>query len=260
MKKIRGSSSFFDLTEEEKREYAGKKLFDPIRYGSSFNENVDQTFLWRDYLKIHVHPHFNAPKKPSGFSEIIEEYSMRTREITSDLLKGISEGLGLEAEYIKEKMETERGSQLMVINLYPPCPEPEVAIGMPPHSDHGFLTLLVQNHIQGLQIFHNGLWLPPIPPHPNSFLVNLGDHMEILTNGKYKSVVHRVVVNCEVARISIGTAHGPPLDTVVKPAEQLVDQEGQPLAYRGIKYRDYLELQQSSQLNAKSCLDHVRCS
>lgn len=67
---IRASESFFDLSDEQKREYAGKKLFDPIRWGTSFNVNVDKTLFWRDYLKIHVHPQFNAPQNPLGFRYI----------------------------------------------------------------------------------------------------------------------------------------------------------------------------------------------
>lgn len=80
---------------------------------------------------------------------------------------------------------------------------------------------------------------------------------QILTNGKYKSVVHRAVVNEKAARISVGTAHGPPIDSIVSPAPELV-QEDHPPAYRGITYRDYLMLQQSQELNKKSCLDRIR--
>lgn len=90
------------------------------------------------------------------------------------------------------------------------------------------------------------------------------DH-QILTNGKYKSVVHRALVNNKATRISVGTAHGPSLDTIVSPVEELVNWEADDrdcdrdlLAYRGIKYREYMELQQSNQLNGKSCLDRVR--
>lgn len=71
---INRSEDFFDLEEEEKQEYAGKTLFDPIRCGTSFNVKVDTTLLWRDYLKIHVHPHFNAPKKPAGFRYFLINY------------------------------------------------------------------------------------------------------------------------------------------------------------------------------------------
>lgn len=80
---------------------------------------------------------------------------------------------------------------------------------------------------------------------------------QILTNGKYKSVVHRAVVNANAARISVGTAHGPTLDTIVSPAPELV-REDSPSAYRGIKYKDYLQLQQSHELDGKSCLDRIR--
>ncbi|XWS21452.1 hypothetical protein CRYUN_Cryun30bG0055900 [Craigia yunnanensis] len=257
---MRKTESFFDLTREEKRQYTGKKLFDPIRCGTSFNPKVDKALLWRDYLKVHVHPHFNAPNKPSGFSNILQEYCKKTREMASELLKGISESLGMEESYINEKMAVEStdSHQLLVANMYPPCPQPELSMGLPPHSDHGLLTILMQNELAGLQVMHNGKWVL-INPLPNSFLVNTGDHMEILTNGMYKSVVHRAVVNNKATRISIGTAHGPPLDRIVSPAPELVaDCADQ--AYLGIKYRDYLELQQSKSLNGKSCLDQLRLS
>jgi len=61
---LREGQSFFDLSKEEKMEFAGKKILDPIRYGTSFNVMVDKTLFWRDYLKCLVHPHFNAPSKP----------------------------------------------------------------------------------------------------------------------------------------------------------------------------------------------------
>ncbi|KAF3447279.1 hypothetical protein FNV43_RR12460 [Rhamnella rubrinervis] len=256
---IRGSQGFFDLIDEEKHEYAGRALFEPIRWGTSFNATADKAFFWRDFLKVHVHPHFNAPKSPTGFSEIIEEYCKGAREVADQLLRGISKSLGLEETYIENIMDMKSGAhQLLVINMYPPCPQPDVAMGLPPHSDHGLLTLLTQNELSGLQVIHNGNWVS-VNPLPNSFFVITGDHMEILTNGKYKSVVHRALVNDKATRISVGTAHGPPLETVVRPAPKLVDYKAQqPPAYRGIKYKEFLELQQCNQLNGKSCLNRLR--
>ncbi|KAE8687719.1 Flavonol synthase/flavanone 3-hydroxylase [Hibiscus syriacus] len=145
----------------------------------------------------------------------------------------------------------------MAANFYPPCPQPELAMGLPAHSDHGLLTLLIQNQIGGLQVRHNGKWIN-IDPIPNSFLTNIGDHIEILSNGKYKSVLHRAVVNNRDVRISIAMPHGPALDTVVSPASKLVEDERNPPEYRAMKYREYLELQQGSMLNGKSCLEIVR--
>ncbi|XP_058096956.1 2-oxoglutarate-dependent dioxygenase 19-like [Magnolia sinica] len=249
--------AFFDLSETEKREYAGKHVLDPIRCGTSFNPTVDKVLYWRDYLKVFMHPAFHSPDKPAGFREVSSEYIERIREVVKELLRGISESLGLEESYIEKASQLESGLQILIANFYPRCPQPELAMGIPPHSDHGLLTVLMQNDVGGLQLQHKGKWVN-VDPLPNSFLVNTGDHLEILSNGNYKSVVHRAVVNNTAARISLAMAHGPSPDTAIAPAPTLVDSENHRPAYREMKYRDYLQLQQSNQLNGKSCLDNVR--
>ncbi|CAL5377684.1 unnamed protein product [Camellia sinensis] len=166
----------------------------------------------------------------------------------------------MEECYIEKAMDLESGLQIFIGNLYPPCPQTELAMGLPPHSDHGLLTILIQNEIGGLQLQHNGKWVN-IKALPNSFLVNTADHREqILSNGRYKSVVHRAVVNNKATRISIAMASGPSLDTIVSPAPELVEdgEAHRPPAYIPMKYRDYVKLQQSNQLDRKSCLDQVR--
>ena len=78
-------------------------------------------------------------------------------------------------------MDLERGKQIFIANLYPTCPQPELVMGMPPHSDHGLLILLMQNGIGGLQIQYKGKWVN-VGTHSNSFLVNTGDHIEVDAN------------------------------------------------------------------------------
>ncbi|MED6209466.1 hypothetical protein PIB30_054940 [Stylosanthes scabra] len=253
---LRASQRFYDLPDEDRKQYQAGDIFSPIKCGTSFNVNVEKTFLWRDYLKCHVHPHFHAPSNPHGFSETIEAYCKKSREVIGELLKGISISLGQEEKYMHKVMNYESGFQMFVVNYYPRCPMPEQAMGLPPHSDHGVLTLLLQNELEGLQLLRNDTWIS-IHPLPNSFVVNTGDQMEIFTNGKYKSNIHRAVVNKNATRITIGTAHGPPLDDVVAPATELI-REDNPPAYRAIKYKDYMSLQQSNELNKKTCLDYIR--
>ncbi|KAK8316678.1 hypothetical protein V6Z11_A13G055800 [Gossypium hirsutum] len=130
-------------------------------------------------------------------------------------------------------------------------------MGLPPHSDHGLLTLLIQNQIGGLQVQHKGKWVN-IDPIPNSFLANIGDHIEILSNGKYKSVLHRAVVNNRDVRISIAVPHGPALDAIFSPDSKLVENVGNPPAYGAMKYKEYLEFQQGTMLNGKSFLERIR--
>ncbi|XP_059644402.1 probable 2-oxoglutarate-dependent dioxygenase SLC1 [Cornus florida] len=150
----------------------------------------------------------------------------------------------------------ELGKQIFVANLYPPCPQPEHAMGIPTYSDHGVLTLLIQNEIGGLKVQHNGKWVN-VNPLPNSFLVNTANHLEILSNGKYKSVLHRAVVNNKATRISLAMGHGPLLDAILGPTMELVNSETHPAACIPMKYKDYLEMKQNNQLDAKYGLESV---
>ncbi|XP_010272964.1 PREDICTED: protein DMR6-LIKE OXYGENASE 2-like isoform X2 [Nelumbo nucifera] len=174
---LRGCQSFFDLTEEEKQEYAGKHVLDPIRCGTSFNTSVEKVLFWRDFLKVFVHPQFHSPDKPPEFREISLEYCKRTREVARELLRGISQSLGLEEWYMDTTLQLESGFQILIANIYPRCPQPQLTMGLPCHSDHGLLTLLIQNHVDGLQVQHKGKWVH-VNALPNSFLVNTGDHIE----------------------------------------------------------------------------------
>ena len=91
-------------------------------------------------------------------------------------LVGTTENKTEEDDNIIEEFQD--GSQLMVVNCYPPCPEPNLTLGMPPHSDYGFLTLLLQDEVEGLQIQYQDKWIT-VQPIANSFVVNVGDHLEV---------------------------------------------------------------------------------
>jgi isopenicillin N synthase-like dioxygenase len=83
------------------------------------------------------------------------------------------------------------------------------------------------------------------------------DLVQIVSNGKYKSVLHRAVLNSEMARMSIVTVIGPSLDAIVEPIPDLVNADS-PAVFHGMKYRDYMEHQQSNSLVEKGALDLVR--
>lgn len=105
-------------------------------------------------------------------------YSKQTRLLYVMLIEAILESLGIVKEGKIGFEEFEEGSQLLVVNCYPACPEPELTLGMPPHSDYGLLTLLLQDEVKGLEIHYNGKW-ETVHPIPNSFVVNVGDHLEV---------------------------------------------------------------------------------
>ncbi|GJY04833.1 DMR6-like oxygenase 2-like protein [Tanacetum coccineum] len=252
MKKVlEKSNEFFNMTVEEKKDFEEKDVFDPIRYGTSFNSKKDEIFYWRDFLRFTVHPKFHFLNKPLGFSEVLSEYSKRTREIAKGLLTGISSSLGIDQSDMEKDLKLDSSLQVCVVNLYPPCPQPELAMGMPPHSDHGLFTLIINNGVGGLQIKRKGKWVNVNDTISNAFLVNTADHLEIFSNGMYKSIEHRAVVNNAVTRISVVMTHGPSLDAVVKPAHQLVDEEISPAAYVPMTYKQYLDLQLDNPIAGK---------
>ncbi|XP_020528745.1 probable 2-oxoglutarate/Fe(II)-dependent dioxygenase isoform X2 [Amborella trichopoda] len=101
----------------------------------------------------------------------------RVQQISRELFKGISESLGLQSCYIERAFKLEEGLQILICNYYPRCSQPELAMGLTPHSDHGGLAVLMQDEVGGLQLKHKGNWVP-VSPLPNTFLVNVGDHLE----------------------------------------------------------------------------------
>ncbi|KAL2254449.1 protein DMR6-LIKE OXYGENASE 2-like [Sesamum indicum] len=251
------TNEFFNLPEEEKPEFQPENVLEPIRYGTSFNTAKEKVFWWRDFLKVCVHPEFHCPHKPQSLKEVVMEYCKKSRQVVRKLLKGVSESLGIEESEMEKCLGLDSSLQIFAANLYPRCPNPDVAVGVAPHSDHGLFTLLIQNQVAGLHIQHKGKWVH-VNPLPNSILVNTADHLEIFSNGKYKSVLHRAVVNNMKARISIAVANGPSADTVVSPAPHLLKTQGCRPAYVPMKYKDYLLTQQGSQLNGKSILRRVQ--
>jgi isopenicillin N synthase-like dioxygenase len=86
----------------------------------------------------------------------------------------------LRMEYNDMKNLFEDGWQSIRMNYYPPCPQPELAIGLNAHSDAVGLTILLQlNEMEGLQIRKDGMWIP-VKPIPNAFIVNIGDILEVI--------------------------------------------------------------------------------
>jgi len=256
---VAASEEFFNLTEEEKTKYTRKKVLDPIQCGSSFNAALEEVRYWRDFLKVIVHPEFNSPDKPPGFRERLQEYTSSTRELARELIKGIWESLDLETTSMDNALDLDSCFMIFAANLYPPCPQPELAFGLPPHSDFALLTVLLQNGIDGLQVKHNGRWVQ-VKPLPNCFLINTGDQMEIVSNGRYKSVLHRATLNNKNTRMTLVSAIGPSMETIVIPipAPELVSREDHKARYRGMKFRDFVEYHQKNRLKEKSVLDLLR--
>ncbi|KAM5554691.1 flavanone 3-dioxygenase 3-like [Rosa sericea] len=237
---LSAANEFFNLPVEEKMLLGSDNVHAPVRYGTSINQAVDRVHFWRDFIKHYSHPISKWihlwPSNPSSYKEKMGNYAKAVQVLQQQIMELVIESLGLNPNYLHE--EVENGSQVMAVNCYPKCPEPELALGMPPHSDYGSITILLQS-CPGLQILdQNKNWIS-VPDIEGALLVQMGDQMEVLSNGQYKSVVHRVTVSNEKNRLSIASLHSLSLDKKIEPAPLLVDSE-HPKSYKEFSFRDFL--------------------
>ncbi|XP_034604585.1 1-aminocyclopropane-1-carboxylate oxidase homolog 1-like [Setaria viridis] len=134
------------------------------------------------------------------------DYARHTKRLLGTLYKLLPEALGLGPTY-RTDIDCNKG-HMILFHYYPPCPEPELAIGTTRHSDTGFLTVLLQDDNGGLQVLHGDQWID-VPPTPGAFIVNVGDLMQMMSNDKFKSAEHRVVAKKAGPRVSMAcfTSH-----------------------------------------------------
>ncbi|KAL6349519.1 hypothetical protein AAG906_034176 [Vitis piasezkii] len=233
--KVAGET-FFNLPIEEKEKYANDQASGKIAgYGSKLANNASGQLEWEDYFFHLIFPEDKRdmtiwPKTPSDYIPATCEYSVKLRSLATKILSVLSLGLGLE----EGRLEKEVGGmeELLLqkkINYYPKCPQPELALGVEAHTDVSALTFILHNMVPGLQLFYEGKWVTA-KCVPNSIIMHIGDTIEILSNGKYKSILHRGLVNKEKVRISWAVFCEPPKEKIIlKPLPETVSETEPPL-------------------------------
>jgi isopenicillin N synthase-like dioxygenase len=147
-----------------------------------------------------------------GFRATVNEFFARTGAVADELMTAMSLGLGLDATHMKN-IFGEQPQSLVKLISYPPTPPGEAGVNA--HHDTGFLTLLAQHGVSGLQAQNpDGEWID-IPPRPGALVVNLGEMLQAMTGNYFVATTHRVVAT--EARLSSGYFHGPDLRTRLDP-------------------------------------------
>ncbi|CAH2037255.1 unnamed protein product [Thlaspi arvense] len=252
---------FFNLPMEEKK-FFWQQPNDMEGFGQAFVVSEDQKLDWADLFFFIVQPiqlrkpHL-FPKLPLPFRDTLEMYSAQVKRIAKILIAKMAKALQMEPAEVEETFGDDM-FQSMRMNYYPPCPEPNQVIGLTPHSDAVGLTILLQvNDVEGLQIKKDGKWVF-VKPLSNAFIVNVGDVLEIITNGTYKSIEHRAVVNSEKERLSIATFHNPGLNKEISPAKSLLEKQKKAANFRSLITKDYLKGLFSREIYRKGYLDAMR--
>nr|AAB66560.1 anthocyanidin synthase [Callistephus chinensis] len=228
--------SFFDQPVEEKEKYCNDIASGKIQgYGSKLANNACGQLEWEDYFFHLAFPEEKRdlsiwPTTPHDYIPATTEYAKQLRALATKILAALSLGLGLE----EGRLEKEVGGmeELLVqlkINYYPKCPQPDVALGVEAHTDVSALTFILHNMVPGLQLFYGGKWVTA-KCVPDSIIMHIGDTIEILSNGKYKSILHRGLVNKEKVRISWAVFCEPPKDKIIlKPLPETISEDEPPL-------------------------------
>ncbi|KAL6012515.1 hypothetical protein ACLOJK_003004 [Asimina triloba] len=240
------AEEFFSLPTEEKHKVGRDEINSMGYYDTEHTKNVRD---WKEVFDFTLEKpgagsdHKEDSQKlvtisnkwlenPSNFREVCNGYALAVEKLAFQLLELISLSLNLPAKRLTEYFKDQ--SSRLRLNHYPPCPSPDLALGVGRHKDGGALTVLAQDDVGGLNVKRkaDGQWVR-VKPIPNSYVINVGDIIQVWSNDRYESVEHRATLNWERDRYSIPFFLNPANYTMVKPLEELTDGNNPP------KYKEY---------------------
>ena len=180
------------------------------------------------------HPHVQAgvalhgrnlfPDLP-GFRETVLDYMQALTGLGHTLMAGIALSLGLDAAYFRDRY-TDDPLILFRIFHYPPLFTADGATesqdrslwSVGEHTDYGIITILRQDETGGLQVKSRARWIDALPI-PGSFVCNIGDMLDRMTGGLYRSTPHRVRNTSTSGRLSFPFFFDPNFDAEVQPID-----------------------------------------
>ena len=182
----------------------------------------------------------------AGFHDVVGHYDAALRALGLRLLPVFSVAVGERPGFFGRFFDPP-STALRLIH-YPPLPEdrPDDLLGIQPHTDYGFLTILAQDDVGGLEVQRvDGSWIEA--PHiPDTFLLNIGDILARWTNEVFNSTPHRVIGRqAGRDRYSMGMFFDPNIEAVVRCLDGLAG-GAMPVKHAPIRYGDYFGLRLDS--------------
>ncbi|XVF34555.1 hypothetical protein REPUB_Repub18cG0069000 [Reevesia pubescens] len=252
------AKQFFGLPQEEKQKYS-RAVNEVEGYGHDLIVSEKQVLDWNSRLFLRVFPQHQRklnlwPENPNNFREVLHEYSIKLKQMMDLLFKAMAKSLKLEENSFSNQFGDNPVMQVR-FNFYPPCSRPDKVLGVKPHSDRSGVTVLLQDEeVEGLQIVKDERWIT-VPVIPHALVVNLGDQMQIMSNGIFKSPVHRVLTNTDKLRISVAMFNEAEPEKEIGPVEGLID-DNKPRLYRNVK--NYASFNYECFQKGKVALEEVR--
>lgn len=151
------------------------------------------------------------PGSPAELRETVLTYLDAMTRLGHTLIGGIAMSLGLGESYFADRFTADPLILFRIFN-YPFAGDPKDFWGVGEHTDYGLLTILKQDGNGGLQVKSPSGWRDAVPI-PGSFVCNIGDMLDRLTGGKYRSTPHRVLPSATADRLSWPFFFDPNFDT-----------------------------------------------
>ena len=172
-----------------------------------------------------------------GFRATIEAYVRQMTGVARTMAGLIADALGVATESIVRHFE--KPTTFLRLLHYPTQPEEEGLFGSAPHTDYGFITLLAQDDVGGLEVRNKaGVWVP-VPPIPDTFVMNVGDILTRWSNDRFVSTPHRVINRSGRERYSQSFFFDPAMSSVIAVFPACIP-AGQDAKYPPVIYGDYL--------------------
>ena len=239
------AEEFFNLPEEIKMKYArpdigGARGYTPFGKETALGENVaDLKEFW--HLGPEVDSSFDSRIREnisvnelSNFNSHFNSLFNSLNDLGIKVLESIALVLDLQKNFFEEKVI--KGNSILRLLHYPPVEADENILRARAHADINLITLLVGAEEGGLEVQNkDGQWIP-IKPNSKSIVCNIGDMMQLITDGNLKSTPHQVVeysANDSKSRYSMPFFLHPSPNVVLK---SIYDQNDQ-----GILSHDFLE-------------------
>ncbi|XP_076890662.1 1-aminocyclopropane-1-carboxylate oxidase homolog 1-like [Bidens hawaiensis] len=237
------------------RDLSGKTR---LAYHSNFDLYAAPVTNWRDTFYCTMAPNPPQPHElPLVCRDILLEYSEEVMKLGVCLFGLMSEALGLDPNHLTN-MGCADGLAVLG-HYYPSCPQPELTIGNPSHTDNTFITILLQDRIGGLKIFQQNHWTD-VPPISGALVVNVGDLLQLISNDKFVSSQHKVVANKDGPRVSVASFFSTgaiQTSKVYEPIKELISKDN-PAKYRSTTVKEFVDYYRAKGNDGTSALLHFK--
>jgi isopenicillin N synthase-like dioxygenase len=158
------------------------------------------------------------PDEVPELAPAVTAWMLAMEQLGQRVLAAMATGLGLAADHFRSSL-TADPTVLFRIFRYPPHPcGDDETWGVGEHTDYGLVTLLAHDGTPGLEVWSGDGWIE-VDPDPDLIVCNLGDMLDRLTGGRYRSTPHRVRNHAGRDRISLPFFLDPAWDATIEPLD-----------------------------------------